>query len=255
MYRIYFFVLLVVFGFVVACAPQKEVSVVESMNVTENYSYRLQIAISYVVSGYYQRAISEFEDLKKIKETPELYNYLGLAYMGVGDFDRAVEAYKKAIGLKSGYPEAYSNLSACYVAMGNFDAAIEAASKALEDKSYPKPEIPLTNMAQAYFGKGEIDLAIDTLNKALMLNPFYPVPYEILIRYYLEAGDYQSAKRYLNDADALEINSAGLSFYRALFKLRDGERDEAKKLFNEIVRTYPGTIWANQAKVYLEVVE
>ncbi len=240
--------------FLISCEPTNKVEV-GNFTVTESYDYRLQMAISYVVSGHYQRAISELEELKRIRETPELYNYLGLAYMGVSAFDKAYSSYERAVALRPDYSEAYSNLSACLIAMGKYDEAIEAAKKALSNSLYPKPEIPLTNMAQAYFAKGNDTEAIELLNKALSYNPFYSVAYEALIRYYLEVGDYQNARRYLNDAIDLEVESPGIIFYRALFKLRDGEREEAKKLFKEIVKNYIGTTWASQAKVYLEVIE
>lgn len=240
--------------FLVSCESANKVDV-GNFTVTESYDYRLQMAMSYVVSGHYQRAISELEELKRIKETPELYNYLGLAYMGVSAFDKACSSYEKAIALKPDYPEAYSNLSACFIALGKYDEAIESARKALSNSLYPKPEIPLTNMAQAYFAKGNDKEAIELLNKALSYNPFYSVAYETLIRYYLEVGDYQNAKRYLDDAIDLEVESPGIIFYRALFKLRDGDREEAKKLFKEVVKNYVGTTWASQAKVYLEVIE
>ncbi|MGB9808137.1 MAG: tetratricopeptide repeat protein [Thermosulfidibacteraceae bacterium] len=253
-FMVKFCVLFLILSIFISCAEDKNVNV-GNFTVSESYNYKLQMAISYVVSGHFQRAISELEDLRKQKETPELYNYLGLSYMGIGSFDKALIAYKRAIELKPDYTEGYSNISACYIALGDYDKAIEYASKALSDDTYPKPEIPLTNMAQAYFGKGESEKAIELLNKAISLNPFYSVPYEILIKYYLEKDDYQRAKRYLNDAIDLEVESPGILFYRALFKLRDGDREEAKKLFKEISKNYTGTDWAAQAKVYLEVIE
>jgi len=45
--------------------------------------------------------------------------YLGTAYEDVGEFDKAIEAYNKALSINPGYKDALHDLSLVYIATGN----------------------------------------------------------------------------------------------------------------------------------------
>ena len=51
------------------------------------------------------------------------YNASGLAFAQKGQYQQAIEAYKKAIMKETAYTEAYVNCSRAYYAIGNFDMA------------------------------------------------------------------------------------------------------------------------------------
>lgn len=51
------------------------------------------------------------------------YNASGLAFAQKGQYQQAIEAYKKAIMKETAYTEAYVNCSRAYYAIGNYDMA------------------------------------------------------------------------------------------------------------------------------------
>jgi tetratricopeptide (TPR) repeat protein len=51
------------------------------------------------------------------------YNASGLAFAQQGQYQQAIEAYKKAIMKETAYTEAYVNCSKAYYAIGNYDMA------------------------------------------------------------------------------------------------------------------------------------
>ena len=59
----------------------------------------------------------------EISEEAKNYNASGLAFAQQGQYQQAIEAYKKAIMKETAYTEAYVNCSKAYYAIGNYDMA------------------------------------------------------------------------------------------------------------------------------------
>lgn len=59
----------------------------------------------------------------KISEEAQNYNANGLAFAQEGQYQKAIEQYKKAIMMEPTYPAAYVNCSKAYYAIGNYDMA------------------------------------------------------------------------------------------------------------------------------------
>jgi tetratricopeptide (TPR) repeat protein len=72
-------------------------------------------------------------------------------------YEKAVDKFKKAVGLKPDMPESWNNLGYCYRKLGKLDASLQAYDKALELKK---------DFAQAYEYRGETFLALGQLDKA-----------------------------------------------------------------------------------------
>ena len=56
---------------------------------------------------------------------------MGNAFKDQGKLDEAIEAYTKALSIKSDYANAYYNMGNAFKDQGKFDEAIEAYTKAL----------------------------------------------------------------------------------------------------------------------------
>ena len=63
-----------------------------------------------------------------------IHNNHGLAYQDEGDYDRAIEAFTKAIELNPNYAVAYNNRGLVYNNIGEFDRAIEDYTQAIQLK-------------------------------------------------------------------------------------------------------------------------
>jgi tetratricopeptide (TPR) repeat protein len=67
---------------------------------------------------------SVYSGLKsEISSEAKDYNASGLAFAQKGQYQQAIDAYKKAIMKEPGYAEAYMNCSKAYYAIGNYDMA------------------------------------------------------------------------------------------------------------------------------------
>ncbi|MBA4396047.1 MAG: hypothetical protein C0394_01460 [Syntrophus sp. (in: bacteria)] len=60
---------------------------------------------------------------KEISQEAKDYNAGGLAFAGKGQYQNAIEEYKKAIKSEPVYIDAYVNCSDAYYAIGNYDMA------------------------------------------------------------------------------------------------------------------------------------
>ena len=87
-----------------------------------------------------------------------IHNNRGLAYRDEGDYDRAIEAFTKAIELNPNYAVAYNNRGLAYNNVGEFDRAITDYTKAIELK--PDFVEAYNHRYDAYYAKGDCDRAI-----------------------------------------------------------------------------------------------
>jgi tetratricopeptide (TPR) repeat protein len=129
--------------------------------------------LKFMKAGDHNRAIEAFEKAIQIKsDVSQLYSALGVAYMHQGEpFQNAIDAFEKAISLQPQNVEAHFNLGILYASrVLNPDLAIEYRQKTVAlDPSYPR----------AYLGLGWLYLiekrdarkAADFFNKSVELSP------------------------------------------------------------------------------------
>ncbi|MCG2686023.1 tetratricopeptide repeat protein, partial [Candidatus Parcubacteria bacterium] len=97
------------------------------------------------------------------------HNNLGDYYGRQGDFEKAIEEFKRAIELNPNYAGAYHNLANTYRQLGKTDWAIENYQKAAELN--PNLWQSHQNLAVSYFDRGQLDLAEENMKKAIEVNP------------------------------------------------------------------------------------
>jgi tetratricopeptide (TPR) repeat protein len=56
---------------------------------------------------------------------------MGVAYIGLGKYQEAIDACKKAIEIKPDYHEAYHNMGVAYNGLGKHQEAIDAYKEAI----------------------------------------------------------------------------------------------------------------------------
>ncbi len=221
----------------------------------EKYKIHLELAQAHLRASDFKQAYVEALKAKEIRESPEVYNLLGLAFMGLDDVMGAKDWFLKAVSLDDNFSPAWTNLSACYLRLKDYGKALEAAKKALDNPYYLFPERAYYNMAEAYFAMGRNREALDALNKAIRYNVRYAPAYERLMDYYLKKRDFASIKNLLYDAKAAGVESPGVIFFNALMMIREGDVEGAKKMLKGLVKDYPSTSWAKRAYVYLNSLE
>ena len=81
--------------------------------------------------GKIDEAIAELETAVKLGGDSMAYNNLALAVSSKGDYDAALEYYRKAIRLDPKNAESYYNLANLYMTMNNPDKAIAEYKQAI----------------------------------------------------------------------------------------------------------------------------
>ena len=107
------------------------------------------------------------DNVKKAPGNPRAYQYLGLAYHDVKDFDNAIIQYKKSLSLNPLQPDVHNNIGVSYFNRGDVDTAIMHFKHALSIN--PSHADAHYNLGIAYGEKGLVDLAQEEIRKGMKL--------------------------------------------------------------------------------------
>lgn len=154
---------------------------------------------------------------KAAPTSPQNYNNLGDLYMRQGNYEKAVEQFKKAITLKSNYGDAYHNMANAYHQMNRDDLALEGYQKAISFN--PNLWQSYQNIAATYFAQGKFDLARENIEKAVTINPKNADLHSVAGIVYLKLGNNTRAKEELEKALQLDPQNQ---------KAKDGLREVTK---------------------------
>ncbi|VVM27877.1 hypothetical protein BSPWISOXPB_5428 [uncultured Gammaproteobacteria bacterium] len=128
----------------------------------------------------FDKAIEAFKKAIEIKPNYEAYYNIGVAYTSSNKFKEAIEAYEKAIKIKPNY-EAYCNIGIAYASSNKFKKAIEAYEKAIEIK--PDKDEAYYGIGVAYTSSNKFKEAIEAFKKAIEIKPNYEAYYNIGVAY------------------------------------------------------------------------
>ncbi|GEM_PF-6758425 len=112
---------------------------------------------------------AKIADKERLLQAKEWFNK-GIKYgEHVRTFDKAMEAYTKAIELDPNFTEAYRKRGWSYYAIDEYDEALEDYTKAIAlDPNYAADH---KNRGQTYDGQAQYDMAIEDYTKAIELDP------------------------------------------------------------------------------------
>jgi tetratricopeptide (TPR) repeat protein len=200
--------------------------------------------------------------LKPLTDLSEIVGYvqefLGIAYSGRGEHDRAIECYQKALDTP-GYDtpgKAWSHLGIAYYGKGEHDRAIECCQKALDTPGYDKPGEAWNNLGIAYYGKGEHDRAIECYQKALD-TPGYDTPgltFRNLGDVYAAIENIPAASEaYQKSVEAYEANGDNslAEFVRFKAKQLEKSNSEITKDERELIESKPETLDADSPELLI----
>lgn len=173
---------------------------------------------------YHQKCLAARIDLngEEHEETAKSLHYLGVTYVRLSEFDKAIDCYEKALVTnKKIYGEEHStiadnyiNIGGVYYKKGDYDNAIFFSQKAIEiykkfsTEDHPKIAAGYNNIGEVFRWRGEYDTAIEFYNKALIISQnFYgdnhltvAIRYNNLGEAYLGKADYEKAIDYFHKA-------------------------------------------------------
>ena len=184
------------------------------------------VGLAYTRNIVWKSEESLWEDV--IRKSPlkaRGYNGLGLAYFNRGSYDKAIEAFGKAIALHPAYGVAFNNIGNSYYRAGFYNRAIEAQTEAIALE--PNNAIFYDNRGLSYSGIGAYDRAFDDFSKAINLDPSYAKSYHNLGFVYHSKGMYRPAIEEYTKAIALDPGNAVFRSNRGLAYVANGEYERA----------------------------
>ncbi len=146
--------------------------------IPASYEIFLAYVSNLLKAGGYNEVIRvcEATTFRKMSYDPEIWNSLGSAYFNTGQYEKAAEAYEKAIALDEDFPVAIANLGSANLgiflktgAPGNMEKSIDAFQRALQLEPGYAPAY--NGLGAAYRQAGRLDKAIENWELALKWNP------------------------------------------------------------------------------------
>ncbi|TET40905.1 MAG: tetratricopeptide repeat protein [Elusimicrobia bacterium] len=181
-------------------------------------------------------AVRECELSYKIYPLNVDNNYeLGNAYARLGEKEKAIWAYLKAIEANPGYDEIYSNLGIIYGQTKRIPEAMEALSKSIEINPLSVPT--RSYLAQVHIGRKEWEKAANQYREILELEPE-----NSKVKGNLSYVQAQMGKKPPIPAPTQEIN---LLFEKGEKYVNNKDWNKAEETYRKIVKLVPGNIKAN----------
>lgn len=160
---------------------------------------------------HYQQVIGvmSHSDHRMLEYDPEIWNYLGIAYMYSGELDKALESFDKALSIDPEYSSIDLNLGNTYLLMFLRDNKEETLAKCIDHLEKAIARDPNSAMAHNSLGaalrkSGLLNDAIAAWEKALELNPDLNMALYNLGKAYYDLGDKSQAlvflQRYLESS-------------------------------------------------------
>ncbi len=187
------------------------------------------------------------------KRADEIYYYMGLAAEGLGDYQTAIEDFRRAINENRRLYEAY-------LGMGRSAEAVEdytTAESAYADATSLEPsriEAPLA-LGLLFERLGEYSNAIRYYERASAAAEDRIEPYLGLGRCYLEKKNFGAAEKALKKAVEIDDESFDAHYYLGRYYKAEDKRPEAIKEFEEAVWLVPESVPARVELGYMYLLE
>jgi tetratricopeptide (TPR) repeat protein len=115
----------------------------------------------------YREAIDVYRE--NAKNSPVMWDKIGVAYHQLGDLNAARRAYEHAVKLNGKYADAINNVGTVFYAQKKYRSAISRYNRAL--RYAPESASIWSNLGTAYYARGKFDLMTQAYQKALELDP------------------------------------------------------------------------------------
>ncbi|MFZ2198661.1 MAG: tetratricopeptide repeat protein [Thermodesulfovibrionales bacterium] len=183
--------------FVIACATAQPAG-----DDIQSASAHYKIGVSYLNEGKAQLAFVEFQKAYELnpndKEVLQAIGYIYLVHFD--DTAKAIAFFEKASKVDPNYSEAYNNLGVAYEKLGQFDKAISFYKKAVSNLLYSTPEKAYISMGNSYYRLGKYEDALYSFKEAAKRAPELSLPYMRMALCYNAMGRYGEASTALTHA-------------------------------------------------------
>jgi len=180
----------------------------------------------YLNLGQWEKAIADFS--KAIEIYPKwavTYYNRGVAYEKLGEQQKSIVDYSAAIGIDPKYSEAYYNRGIVYGNMGQMELAMADFSKAVEIQ--PDYKNAFYNRGVCYLSQGQWDKSIDDFTKVIEMDPNHAKSYSNRGAAWANLGEWDKAIADYSKALEMEPNLATTFNNRGNAYMNTGQFEKA----------------------------
>lgn len=199
----------------------------------------------------YEKALEAYKRAAGINSSQAgAYLGCGNVHQRMGEYEKALEAYAKALELDPEYVYAYNGRGNAYKALGEYEKAMSDYDRALELD--PESVYVYNGRGNTYQALGEYEKAVSDYDKAIGLDPEYVIGYYNRGNAYQAVGKYEEA---LADySKALELDPKYEYAYNNRGNTYDsmGDYEKAIEDYTQAIQINPGEAlyYQNRAKTY-----
>lgn len=154
------------------------------------------------------------------------YNQRGCCYKKLGESQKAIDDFTKAIELQPAYATSYYNRALLYKQTGDWSKAVDDFSKSLVFE--PNSPETYTNRAIAYDHLGERPKALEDFDKALTINPGFFSALKYRAQLYEKSGEIEKALTGFDKCIAIAQDPECVSMRAACEKLVNEKNSPVK---------------------------
>ncbi|HOY31095.1 MAG TPA: tetratricopeptide repeat protein [Bacteroidales bacterium] len=176
----------------------------------------------------------------------------GFAYNNLGQIEKAIADYSKAIENDPAYTDAYYNRGVSYGNLGQWEKAIADLTRVIELD--PKSVMAYSNRSVAYGNLGQYDKSISDNSKVIEINPHFAVAYYNRGYTYRMVGQWDKAIADLSKSIELDPAYAVAYYNRGVAYMNIGQADKAFDDFTKIIELDPnyGLAYNYRGEIYMQ---
>lgn len=151
----------------------------------------IKLAAKLVVGGYYRQALQQYDKAIKAAPTSDNYSLRGYCYDMMGDYQKGIADFDRAIELNNSNSVAFSNRGYAFYIIGKYEQSLSDYNRATVLK--PDFVVVYSNRALLATRTGNYTLAISNINTALTLGMVNPSLYNLRGYCNTETQQYRAA--------------------------------------------------------------
>jgi tetratricopeptide (TPR) repeat protein len=132
------------------------------------------------MQGDFELAVDLYKKSIELYPTAEAYTFLGWTYSSQGRVEDAITQCHNAILIDPTFGNPYNDIGAYLIGLGKHDEAIPWLEKAINSKRYEAYHYPWYNLGRAYAAKELFSNARQCFEKSLAIEPRYKLAQDAL---------------------------------------------------------------------------